>query len=281
MAQSLVTVADANLQTLGLRVGGYFQTATDADPVKIAAILSTTEFLLEAAAGANSGSAGVLTSGDTVASQKLWLRNLANSYDNRRVALVWSEANVHARFIGAEVAGLRSALPSHLGLTRTQVATASSAPAMHYRYSDDDLDEIAAAGVFIVTQDVDGGPLYIRHQLTTKTDAGSLYYEDSVGTNMDFRSFELDDLIEPHLGVRNVTPQLISRLRIDWEDSLNRNLANRYGDDAGPELIAWRDMVVEAHPTLRDRIKFYVVLEFPVPFNNAEAVLSGETALNL
>jgi hypothetical protein len=185
------------------------------------------------------------------------------------------------KFLAAEIAGLRSALPPQAGLTRTEVTTITDASAMHSRYTPDELDVIASAGVFIVTQDVESGAVFIRHQLTTKTDSGSLYYEDSVGTNVDDMSFGLKDILNPYIGRRNVTPVTIAEI-----SGVVRNKMQEYAEadvdsTYGSQIISYSNLTVQAHATLKDRIEVGVKAEIPLPMNNIDVYLNATVGLTI
>lgn len=284
----LVTLADGGLLAAGVR-DGYMLTISGVD-YAVAYVVSDFELVLAEDGPGASGVAEVWAP-DTVDSQKLFVRSIARQFSNRRIACVWTEGgaavssgvftNVPSRFVAAEIAGLRSALPPQAGLTRTEITTITSASAMYIRYTPDDLDDVAADGVFIVTQESENTPVYIRHQLTTKTDEGSLFYEDSVGVNVDDISFRIKDLYGPVIGRRNVTPTTLSEMRASGESMFNGLELGELDNEFGPQIISYRDFEVEAHPILKDRAQVGVSVEVPLPMNNIDVFLRATVGLTI
>lgn len=289
-AGRLVTISEPGLIAAGVRAG--FIVESGGDQFTVQARLSDTELILEAGQSMPTPT-GVLTiwAPDTPATQVEFLRRRARQYNNRRAAIVWAERGtsfvdgrfqvIPQRFVAAEVAGIRSALPPQAGLTRYEITTISNAPAMYTRYTQDQLDEVAAEGVFIITQDVESGVVFVRHQLTTKTDEGSLYYEDSVGTNVDDLSLGLKDILRKYIGRYNVTPQtlaMIDREVTEYFEDRTRTLpSNMYG----PQIISYEDLIVRAHETFKDRVEVLVRVEVPLPLNNIDVYLRASVGLTI
>jgi hypothetical protein len=221
---------------------------------------------------------------DTAANQQSYVSEVSSAIGSRRVANVWCDRGssvgivVPAMFIAAEVAGLRSALYPQQGLTRTEVTTITSAANMYLKYSAEELDAIAAAGTFIVTQDADGGPVYIRHQLTTKTDSGSLYYEDSVGTNLDSISFGFKDILDRYIGRRNANPETVAEVTQKVSLFLDLQTASVPTSDIGPALISYDGLTIAVDDNFKDRINISATAVMPLPLNNIAVTLRGSTS---
>lgn len=301
-AFTLVTVDDnvnpgVNFSTLGLVAG---------DKLKIAGATYTIkrvigELQLELNAGPSAGIAPAqpieIWKTDTPESQVEFVSQVSAGLGTRRVSNVWVEdgrkivgglttgsgvsTRIPCRFVAAEVAGLRSAVLPQQGLTRTEITSITEAPAMHTRYSPTLLDQAAAAGTFIITQDVESGAVFIRHQLTTETDKGSLYYEDSVGVNLDNISFGVKDLLDGYIGKYNVNRTTIAEIRNRVYQLLQSYTQADVDTPIGPALVSFDNLVVEAHPTLKDRINVSARLFMPLPLNNAEVILQGSVDLTL
>ena len=130
----------------------------------------------------------------------------------------------------------------------------------------------------MVTQEVEDGPLFIRHQLTTKTDAGILYYEDSVGTNLDNIAYAVKDIFQLYIGKRNANPETLEEIETKMRDLLDAFKRNPGGfSNIGPALVNWDDLKVEIDPHLRDRINSEVTLELPLPLNTMFVTLRATT----
>ena len=189
--------------------------------------------------------------------------------------------SLHPMYVACEVAGLRCAVLPQQGLTNTEVSLVSSAEAMFVKYSSEELDLIAANGSFIVTQEYEDGPRFIRHQLTTKSDLGNLHYEDSVGVNIDVISFDVKAQLRPYIGRRNVNPQTIREIFDDLFGLLSDyTLDPGFGNAIGPALIGFTDLVVGINETYKDRIDASAKLEIPLPLNVIDATLHATASFN-
>lgn len=218
--------------------------------------------------------------GDTGRAQSLYAADRAKQLNSRRMIPVWTDRGqildadasavvVENFFLSAEVAGLRSAALPQQGLTQTEVEGVTSTPLMRTKYTEADLNLAASNGVFIITQDAEDTPVYIRHQLTSRTSQGPLYYEDSVGANVDEISFMLDDVTRGYIGKFNATPDTVRTIR----NRITEELYNRSKSDRriqiGPQILnfAKEDVTVEIDPVLRDRINITVRVTVPLPLN--------------
>lgn len=184
-------------------------------------------------------------------------------------------------FIAAEIAGLRTAVLPQQGLTNTEIALVASAPNMYVRYNKEHLNRIAANGSFIVAQEYDDGPRFIRHQLTTKSDKGNLYYEDSVGVNIDEISFQVKSELRPYIGRRNVNPATLRDIFDDMFQILKTKTQDPgFGNSIGPALIGFTDLVVRINDTFKDRIDVSAQLQVPLPLNVIDVTLNATASFN-
>lgn len=296
---SLVTfTSNVGLLSRGLNPGDFVVFSGTQYP--IASVVSDTEIELSSGLiGPSLASAASIVKADTVLNTKAYVISRSVTVASRRACNVWCENGLGfdesgnqvimpAKFIAAEVAGLRCAKLPWLGLSRTEIASVFSAPMMYTRYSTDDLDDVAANGTFIINQDIEGGEVYIRHQLTTDSSEGSLYYEDSVGTNVDEIAFQFKDIFEPLIGKFNVTPRSLAYFR-QLSYTLLRNTTLSDKDPLiGPQLISFADVngnigqvTVIVDPTFKDRIKIQAKLEVPLPGNVVFVELEAVTGLTI
>jgi len=203
----------------------------------------------------------------------------STSYSSRRVMNIWVDSpevlidNVYVSqkpyYIAAEIAGLRSAVLVHQGLTYTEVSSVSRASKMYTNYAQEELDIAAAAGTYIITQETKGGSIFIRHQLTTKTDEGSLFYEDSVGVNADEISYAIKDMVQPYIGKRNATPQTVVEMKTAYENILIARTNAPTFQTLGPQIIAVvpGTLKVNIDPVFKDQINLTSKVELPLPLN--------------
>lgn len=184
-------------------------------------------------------------------------------------------------YVAAEIAGLRAAVLPQQGLTYTELNNSMvSAPLMFTKYTNDNLDIAASFGTYIITQDYDDGPVFIRHQLTTdaQNNLGALYWEDSVGTNLDNIAYAFKDLFQPYIGKRNANPETLEELETKARDMLNGFKANPGGfSNIGPALTDWSNLSVTLDPVFADRINCIVTLEMPLPINRITVTLQATT----
>jgi hypothetical protein len=255
------------------------------------AVISDTELGLVTgpAAPVNPAARFEVWKADNAANQVSYLQQVSAAIANRRVANVCADQGtalvdgaitvISSKFIAAEIAGLRCALYPQQSLTNTEISTITAAANMYLKYSAADLDAISAAGVFVVTQDIDGGAVYIRHQLTTKTDKGSLYYEDSVGVNLDAISFAVKDILQGYIGKRNANSQTINEINKKLTLLLDKQVLTSPSVDVGPALISYSNLSVALDATLKDKINVLADLAMPLPLNTINVTLHGSTTL--
>lgn len=198
---------------------------------------------------------------------------LASSLNSRRVVVVWCDNGrsdgviMHNAYLAAEIAGLASATEPQAGLTRTEITTIDDAPRMYTRYTQSQLDRVAAHGVLIVTQDTVDGTPYIRHQLTTAPDKGILYSEMSCTRNLDNISYAVADQINTYVGRMNVTPSALQLIYDDLTTLWDSYTANATSDLIGPALVDYYDVSVQQDPVALDRVIVNVTYEIPSPLN--------------
>lgn len=198
---------------------------------------------------------------------------LASSLNSRRVVVVWCDNGradgvvMHNAYLAAEIAGLASATEPQAGLTRTEIKTIDEAPRMYTRYTQSQLDRVAAHGVLIVTQDTVDGTPYIRHQLTTVPDKGILYSEMSCTRNLDNISYAVADQINTYVGRMNVTPEALLLIHQDLIRIWNSYTSNSTSTLIGPALVRYYDVSVLQDPVALDRVIVNVTYEIPSPLN--------------
>jgi hypothetical protein len=229
---------------------------------------------------------------DTPESQVAYVSDVSASLANRRAVNVWVENGtklidgetvvIPNKYLAAEIAGLRTAVVPQQGLTLTEISGITDAPAMYTRYNTSLLNQAAAAGTMVVTQEAESGGIFIRHQLTTDTTDGSLAYEDSVGVNLDSISFQVKDALNGFVGKKNVTRQTLNEIYNAVWTILNNATTTPANVTYGPQLNGFTNAAgernkldVTAHPTLKDRVSVYAKLLMPLPLNQLEVVLDA------
>ena len=225
------------------------------------------------------------------------------SIGSRRCVNVWSDAPVTfgatttsvnsvrmpLKFVAAEIAGLRCALLPQQGLTMTELLSIDAAPGMYTRFTPEQLDAIASNGVMIANQEIEGGEVFIRHQLTTDTANGALAYEDNVGVIVDDFSYRVKDAFRSYLGRRNVTQETIAEINAKLKElaiaATQESIANR---EIGPMVLRFFDeddkegqVTVRVDGNLADHIVTFVRLRVPLPINGLDHFIDVETSVEL
>lgn len=204
------------------------------------------------------------------------ISRIAGDYNNRRVRSVFPDTYKYGGitkqgyFAAAGLAGLRSGVVPHQGLTNSEFLGADDLSKVVVEFSQDDLNTMAEQGVWIITQEVIGSTPYVRHQLTT--DTGSLNTsEDSITTNVDSISYALKSVLSPFIGRYNVNPANVVAVRSAVIEELRFRAGSTYTSRAGNQLVSFTpdsDIIrLEQNAQYKDRIDVEVRLNVPYPMN--------------
>jgi len=139
------------------------------------------------------------------------------------------------------------------------------------------LNNLASAGYWIVTQDVAGGVPYVRHQLTTLgyDDVGNdpKFSEDSITTNVDSISYGLQRALEPFIGRYNVNPATVALINDALVRQLSFQMSESSNTPAGPQLLGYEIKSIGKSTLFKDRIEATVTVDLPYPLNGATITL--------
>jgi hypothetical protein len=194
------------------------------------------------------------------------------NFNNRRVRVVFPGTSKLAGvtkpgyFLAAASAGLRSGVVPHQGLTNSPLIGFDDLTEAVITFTYDQLNRLASSGYWIVTQDVVGGPVYIRHQLTSDS-SGLSQVEDSLTTNIDSISYGLHRAMAPYIGVWNINPDAIKSVRTAIWNELNYRQNNTYTARAGNQLISFSIDKLAQNATFKDRLDTTITLQPPYPMN--------------
>lgn len=200
------------------------------------------------------------------------LAAVAGSYNNRRVRAVFPDTykagsqNKEGFYLAASLAGLRSGVVPHQGLTNIQLLGPTELPRVVNDLDETQLNTLAAAGIWIVTQSGLGATPYTRHQLTTD-ESGLTFSEDSITTNVDSISYALQAKLAPFIGLYNVNVGTVMLVRAAIDGELIYRMTNTFTTRAGNQLNGFTITKVEQNPTYKDRIDIEVILQVPAPIN--------------
>lgn len=200
----------------------------------------------------------------------------AGAWNNRRVRAVWpdtieSSGTIQEGYhLCAALAGLRSGVLPHQGMTNLEIAGFSDVPRTIDKFNRSQLDTMAVAGTYIVTQNLFDGEIYSRHAVTTDDYEDINKREEMVQSNVDSISYRFKDQFAPYIGVTNVTPNLIELLRLDVKKLVETLQTENSTRTLGGQLIDGVIQELRQHPTLKDRVVLKLETYVPAPFNNFE-----------
>jgi hypothetical protein len=204
------------------------------------------------------------------------IAHVGGDFNNRRVRCVFPDTYKYGGvtkqgyFAAAGLAGLRSGVVPHQGLTNSEFLGADDLTKVVIDFSQDDLNTMAEQGIWLITQEVIGATPYVRHQLTT--DERSLNTsEDSITTNVDNISYALKATLTPFIGRYNINPENILALRSAISGQLRFRATSTWTARAGNQLVSFdekRDIIrLEQNSTYKDRVDVEVLLNVPYPMN--------------
>ena len=201
---------------------------------------------------------------------------LAGGYSNRRVRAVFPDSYKYngvtkqGYFAAAGLAGLRSGVVPHQGLTNTEFLGADDLSKVVLEFSQADLDTMAEQGVWLLTQEIIGATPYVRHQLTSDTSSLNTS-EDSITTNVDNISYALKKTLAPFIGRYNVNAENVAVIRAAIVAELTFRASNTATARSGNQLTSFTPkddiLVIAQNATYRDRIDAEVRLNIPYPLN--------------
>lgn len=202
------------------------------------------------------------------------LAQQAGGFSNRRIVGVWpdqvAEGGVSQAgyYLSAALAGLASGVVPHQPLTNVEVAGFDDFTRSYKFFNETQLNRMAEAGVWIVTEDRDGTP-HNRHALTTDN-LDLNRREEMIRRNVDSMSYLFLRRLRPFIGRTNVQPGMLRRLRYEVTAIMRFLSNNGYTEELGSQLISGEIRTLEVHPLLRDRIVIVLDLVVPAPLNNIE-----------
>jgi hypothetical protein len=198
----------------------------------------------------------------------------AGALSSRRVVAVWpdqvGEAGVlqPGYYLAAAIAGLASGVVPQQGLTNVEVAGFDDFTRSYKYFNETQLNKLAEAGVWIVTEDRDGTP-HSRHALTTDN-LDLNRREEMIRRNVDSMSYLFLRRLRPYIGRTNATPSMVTLLRNQLTETISALATNGTTAEIGSQLIDGSIRVLRIHPLLKDRIEVILDLTVPAPLNNIE-----------
>lgn len=209
----------------------------------------------------------------------------AAAYGDSRVVATWPDYLglggdvIDGMFLSATIAGMVSGVAPHRPLTNVAVPGFDDAASRTIDlFSAAQLNDMAAAGVWIVTENRDGA-MYVRHAVTTST-VDLNRREEMIRRNVDSISFVFRSALAPYIGRTNVTPVMLRQLRAVVQQTIKRLTTNGYTNDLGPQLISAEiakdadgSEILRVHPLAADRVEIVLNITIPAPLNNLDLYL--------
>lgn len=198
----------------------------------------------------------------------------ASRYSDRRVRLVWPDkgsnggVELASYFMAAALAGLRSGVVPQQSLTNVEVAGWDDVRFKLFNASQ--LNTMAGAGVWIVTQDPNDGTIYSRHQVTTGDTAVITSREDSLVANVDSISYFFLNRLKPFIGQANLTEQTLALIRTQIDSLIQYLTQNGVSETVGGQLISGEITELAADPVFKDKVNITVTLVVPFPVNSID-----------
>jgi hypothetical protein len=195
-------------------------------------------------------------------------------YADRRVKMAWPDVVgsggilQEGYFLAAALAGLRSGVAPHQGLTNVELKGFDDLSRTTDFFGGAQLNTLAEAGAWIVTQAPDG-TVYTRHALTTNTQDVNTS-EEMVTANIDSISYVFARRLAPFIGRMNVTPSALLVLEVQIDAVINLLKTSGYIARLGPQLIDGTILKLQRHAIQRDRVVCVLDVALPYPLNNLE-----------
>lgn len=285
---TLVTVAGATFITSGVRIGDsvLINFQLDATGTVIYDTFNIKEVRSETTVVIDTGYLTPITSAIKAQVRRNYTKseqitNLAaagSGYNNRRIVSVFPDTykngsiTKNGYFLAAALAGLASGVAPHQGLTNIEILGATDVSKTFIDFTSDDLDTLADAGYWIVTQDAIGSVPFTRHQLTT--DSSSLnMQENSVTRNVDSISKSLRTAMAPYLGKYNINSTNLLLFRSVIEGRLRFFKTGTFTARAGNQLIDYTINSLAQDSTFKDKVVVEISLTLPYPNNNTDITL--------
>ena len=157
----------------------------------------------------------------SAADQATRVASYGSEYENRRAYLVWPPRCVATvgsnseflagHYLAATVAACVGFQGIAKGFTNLNISGFSALRYSNKHFSKSQLDTIAGGGTMILVQDVESGPLKIRHQLST--DVSTVQRRElSITKSIDYFAKTLRDSLSDRIGGNNITTEFVQGL---------------------------------------------------------------------
>lgn len=195
----------------------------------------------------------------------------AAKYSSTRVVAIANQsvtlsgyANQPGYFVAAAIAGLRSGVNPHQGLTSVEVSGLDSVGDAIAGFNVAQLNDIAGSGGWVIIKAEDGS--FINRHAVTTNNLDLNHTEEQVRTNVDNMSYAFRRGLVPYIGRSNVTEITLTNLAITLQ-GIGDGFKTSIGGDIGPQLIDYKVTELRQHAVLKDNIVVVIQLTVPYPLN--------------
>lgn len=206
------------------------------------------------------------------------LASAGGDFNNRRVRVIFpsqfkSGSVVKSGFyLAAALGGLASGVVPHQGLTNIELLGPTDLSQSVSEFTEEQLNRLAAAGIWIVTQSTIGATAYNRHQLTTD-ESGLNFSEHSITANVDSIAKALQKRLDPIIGKYNTNAGTLLKVRSEIDNELRFRAVGTETERAGNQLNSYEILSVARDTVFKDRITSKIKLDVPAPTNNVTIIL--------
>jgi hypothetical protein len=204
----------------------------------------------------------------------------AQAFRNRRLVLVWPDVveipdgalvrQLPGYFLACAPAALTTGLPTQQGFTNLSVSGYTGAVHASDYFDDEQLDIIADGGTMIFVQDVEGAPLYCRHELST--DRTAIKFQEYMFTkNVDFVSYFLVGRYKKFIGQWNVFKGVFDAMAVEATSSIKFLKDNEVPQLGG--IIRGGKLANVAEGAAIDTAEVKFNFDMPVPLNNIDITI--------
>ena len=240
----------------------------------VLSVLNATELLVLGDYGSPSSTMDISIYKDTASEDIVYeVGNRSEGLDSRRVTNVFpatatddNDRTVPGYFVAAALAGLAAGSEPHQGQTNSKILGFSevSTLAPMRRMDVLSMNDLAAKGVTIITGEA--SDIGVRHELTTNM-SDRKNRETMVTRNLDSISYQYFDALSPFIGIANVTPEFVQKIRTELTAIGSSIIASSQRPLIGSQMIGVSTSLVEQDAVFADKINIRIAPMLPLPFN--------------
>lgn len=278
-----LTSANAGFMALGVRVGDIVRAQFSTDgfgtvtyksfPVTAVVAENQLKVLTDATSVVNVAAKIEVWRNLLAAEEAIEIGRQAGAFGDRRVRAVWPDtvevgaSQEAGYFVCAYLAALAAGVYPHQGLTHIALSRYTAVPRTTQKFTEGDLDVMADAGVWIVTQDMMTGAVYSRQAITAVSTDDLNQTEEMITRNVDSITFRIIDALKPYIGVTNVTPTTLTDISATVGSILGVLAGELSTQKLGAQLISSEVIKVVQSTLFKDTVDIEIDLTVPYALN--------------